>query len=124
MKRNEIISISHSARGLARRMAWTEYQTGERVTTAPERFYHASDRPIRVFASEETICTFGDRNAGGAGYIYEITVPAGTVIYQYSNESRFEITTGCQARYIGRRYYRYGKSWKPGQSPSLVDGTV
>ena len=124
MKKGDQVQISNSATKPARRMAWTEVRTAERVTESSERFYHASDRPIPVFAARETLCTFADKQAGGDGYIYEITVPAGTLITEYSNESRFELTTACAARYVGRRYYRYGKNWKPGQSPTLVDATI
>jgi hypothetical protein len=124
MKKSDTVEVRSGAGKPARRMAWTERQTGERITTMSETFYHASDSPIRAFASDETICTFAEKNAGGAGYIYQITVPAGTVIGEYGNESRFEITTACAARYIGRRFYRYSKSWKPGQSPTLIDQTI
>lgn len=124
MKKGEHVQISNAASKPARRMAWTEVQTGYRVTENEEVFYHRSGSPIRVFAGSETICTFADKDAGGDGYTYEITVPAGTEIFIYSNESRFELTIACKVRYIGRRYYRYGNSWKPGQSPTLVDATL
>jgi hypothetical protein len=122
MKKGQEIPVDWAVTRPAQRMAWTEEQTGERTTTAPEIFYHKSSSPIRAFAPG-TICTFNDKR-GGDGYVYEITVPAGTVIFEYNVESRFELTSRCRVRYIGRRFYRYGKNWRPGQSPTLIDNTL
>jgi hypothetical protein len=119
MKKGDIIPVSNSARKPRVGERWTETQTGERITRQPERFYHRSDFPIRAFAETE-ICTFNERERSGVGYIYEITAPAGTLIHEYGEESRFELNSHCQVRYIGRCYYRYGKSWRPGQHPTKI----
>lgn len=123
MKKGEQVKISYLVSKPARRMAWTETRTGQRRLDQAEIFYHRSDRLIKAFAAQETICTFPEKHES-AGFIYEITVPPGTVIEIYGNECRFELTTECAVRYIGRKFARYGKNWKPGQHPTLIDGTI
>lgn len=122
MKRGMIIQVNVHAQKPARQMRWTEQMTGTRVTSQPERFYHQSDTIIRTFAAVET-CLFPFKHSS-AGHIYEITVPADTVIYEYDEEARIELTPACIVRYLGQKVRRYGKDWRPGQSPKIIDRTI
>lgn len=106
MQRGTTIPINTNAHYGGQDMTWTETRVSERIAQKSEIFYHFSENEISAFVPQE-ICAFIEKR--GYGFCYEIVVPAGTVIseYTYGEEVRFELTALCQIRYLGKRVMVY-----------------
>ena len=108
MKIGDIVEITELAIYDGQYMAWTETRTSSEVTKSEIKAYHYSDSKLNSFVPKIT-CFFDDFCDWLEGYIYEITIPAGTQIARYDTEIRVDLNENMTLKYIGRnkRLYDY-----------------